>query len=396
MTITVILVALVIGLSALLVSAALFLRGPSRRQFDDQEARDLRNDVLLLRETTEKSLQNVNAVFSGQLQAVTSHVQTTLASVTSDLGSRLDSINRQVTEQLNQSSNVMNANTDAVSKNMAAVQMTFAGLQKQVGAMTEQARQLSDMSKAVTALEHVLRAPKLRGNFGEEQLETLLSLVFSRQQYELQHRFSSGEVVDAVLFLPLGHVAVDSKFPLENFRRINDAGEDEKKTARRDFLRDVRRRVDEIATRYIRPSEGTLPFALMYVPAENVYYETIIRHDDEPFHLYRYCLEKRVIPVSPNSFYAYLQTIMVGLKGMQVSQRAETIVREIESLRIELDKFTKAFDTVGQHIKNAASKLEEGSRLLNKVELRVESLSGDGAEQQTLFEDKKKSLGAGI
>jgi len=133
----------------------------------------------------------------------------------------------------------------------------------------------------------------------------------------------------------------------------------------------------------------------VYVPAENVYYETIIRDDDEPFHLYRYCLEKRVIPVSPNSLYAYLQTIMVGLKGMQVSQRAETIVREIESLRIELEKFTRAYDTVGQHIRNAASKLEEGSKLLNKVELRVESLAGDGTEQQSLFEEKKKSLGTG-
>src|SRR5262249_38145094 len=176
------------------VSAVVLLRRPVR---DDQETRDLRNDVVLLRETTEKSLHNVNTVFSGQLQAVTSHVQATLAGVTADLGSRLDSINWQLTTQFNQSSNVMNANTDVVSKNIAAVQMTFAGLQKQVGAMTEQARQLSDMSKAVTALEHVLRAPKLRGNFGEEQLENLLSLGFSRQQYELQHRFSSGDVGDA-------------------------------------------------------------------------------------------------------------------------------------------------------------------------------------------------------
>jgi DNA recombination protein RmuC len=294
----------------------------------------------------------------------------------------------------------MTANTDAVSKNVAAVQMTFAGLQRQVGEMTEQARQLSDMSRAVAALEHVLRAPKMRGNFGEEQLESLLSLVFSKQQYALQYRFPSGQVVDAVLFLPLGHVAIDSKFPLENFRRIAEcAGEDERKTARRDFLRDVRRRVDEVASRYIRPAEGTLPFALMYVPAENVYYETIIRNDDEPFQLYRFCLDKRVIPVSPNSFYAYLQTIMVGLKGMQVSQRAETIVRDIESLRIELEKFTRAYETVGQHVRNAASKMEEGSKLLNKVELRVESLAGEGVEQQTLFEneeEKRKALGAGL
>jgi DNA recombination protein RmuC len=387
-------IAIVVGLSAVLISVALFLRRPAAPN-QDAETRDLRNDVMLLRETTERSMQNINTAFSGQLQAVTAHVQASLASVTSDLGSRLDNINRQVTEQLNQGTNVMSAGSDAFNKNMAAVQTTFAGLQKQVGEMTEQARQLSDLSKAVTAIEHVLRAPKLRGNFGEEQLENLLGLVFPKEQYAMQFRFSTGEITDAVVFLPQGSVAIDSKFPLENFRRIAEStSEEEKKVLRRDFLRDVRKRVDEVALRYIRPAEGTLPFALMFVPAENVYYETIIR-DEDGFQLYRYCQEKRVIPVSPNSLYAYLQTIMVGLKGMQVGERAESIVREIESLRIELEKFTKAYDTVGQHIKNAAAKLEEGSRLLNKVELRVEGLTGNGAEQQTLFEEKKRSLGAG-
>lgn len=383
--------AVVIAVGALLINiVVLLLRRPAA---SDQQAAVLHNDVQLLRESTEKSIQNI----SNQLQVVTSQVQTSLAGVTGDLGGRLDSINRQVTEQLNQGTNVMSRNSELFSQKVADVQTTFAGLQKQVGEMTEQARQLSELSRAVTAIEHVLRAPKLRGNFGEEQLESLLSLVFSKQQYELQHRFSTGEVTDAILFLPLGNVAIDAKFPLENFRRFAEATvEEEKKCARRDFLRDVRRRVDEIAARYIRPAEGTLPFALMYVPAENVYYEAVIRNEEDPFQIYKYCLEKRVVPVSPNSFYAYLQTIMVGLKGMQVSQRAETIVREIESLRIELEKFGKAYDTVGQHVRNAAAKLEEGSRLLNKVELRVESLAGDGSEQQTLFDDKKKSLSAGI
>lgn len=383
------LIAIVVGLSAVLISAALLLRKPAP---PSPVVDDLRGDLRQLRET----VQNINAAFSGQLQAVTSSVQNSLGGVTTDLGSRLDNINRQVTEQLNQSSIVMSASADAVNKNMSAVQTTFAGLQRQVGEMTERARQLSDVSRALSAIENVFGAPKMRGAFGEEQLENLLGLVFSRQQYALQYRFTSGEVVDAVLFLPLGRVAVDSKFPLENFRRtVEQAGADEKKAARREFLRDVRRRVDEIASRYIRPAEGTLPFALMYVPAENVYYEAIVRDDDDPFQLYRYCLEKRVIPVSPNSFYAYLQTIMVGLKGMQVSERAESIVREIEALRIELEKFVKAYDTVGSHVRNAASKLEEGSKLLNKVELRVESLAGNGAEQKSLFEEERKSLGAG-
>jgi DNA recombination protein RmuC len=307
-------------------------------------------------------------------------------------------MNRQVGERLHQSTVSMNASTHAVSERVGAVQSTFAGLQKQVGEMTEQARQLADLSRSVSAIEHVLRAPKLRGQFGEEQLESLLGMVFSQQQYQMQYRFSSGEIVDAVLFLPQGHVAVDSKFPLENFRRIIDlATDDEKRTARRDFLRDVKRRVDEVAAKYIRPGDGTLSFALMYVPAENVYYETMIRNDDDPFQLYRYCLEKRVIPVSPNSLYAYLQTIMMGLRGMQMSRRAEEIVRDLESLKIELEKFTKAYDTAGQHVRNAASKLEEGSKLLNKVELRVEGLvRGESVEQPGLFEEKKKkSLGAG-
>jgi DNA recombination protein RmuC len=389
-------IAIVIVFSAALISAALLLRKPGNHG-RDAETRDLRNDVAVLRETTEKSIQTINAVFSGQLQSVTAQVQASMAGVTADLGGRLDNINRQVTEQLNQGANVIHAGADAFNKNLAAVQNTFAGLQKQVGQMTEQARQLGELSKAVTAIEHVLRAPKLRGNFGEEQLENLLGLVFSKQQYALQYRFASGEVTDAVLFLPLGYVAVDAKFPLENFRRIAESTNDEEKKAlRRDFMRDVRRRVDEIASRYIRPAEGTLPFALMYVPAENVYYEAVIRNEDEAFQLYRYCLEKRVIPVSPNSLYAYLQTIMVGLKGMQVTQRAESIVREIESLRIELEKFAKAYDTASQHVKNAATKLEEGSRLLNKVELRVEGLAGNGSgEQQTLFDEKTKSLAAG-
>jgi len=384
------LIAIVVGLSAVLISVALFLRKPAAPA---PAVDDVRGELRQLRDT----VQNINTAFSGQLQAVTSNVQASLGGVTADLGRRLDSINRQVTEQLNQSTIVMSASADAVNKNMTAVQTTFAGLQRQVGEMTGQARQLSDLSRSLSALENVFGAPKMRGAFGEEQLENLLGLVFSRQQYALQYRFSSGEVVDAVLFLPLGRVAVDSKFPLENFRRTAEpAGGDEKKAARREFLRDVRRRVDEIASRYIRPAEGTLPFALMYVPAENVYYEAIVRNDDEPFQLYRYCLEKRVIPVSPNSFYAYLQTIMVGLKGMKVSERAESIVREIEALRIELDKFIKAYETVGSHVRNAASKLEEGSKLLNKVELRVESLAGNGAEQQTLFEEERKSLGAGL
>jgi DNA recombination protein RmuC len=157
----------------------------------------------------------------------------------------------------------------------------------------------------------------------------------------------------------------------------------------------VRRRIDEIAGKYIRPAEGTLPFALMYIPAENVYYEAVIR-DDDGTDLYQYCIQKRVIPVSPNSLYAYLQTIMVGLNSLRISQRAEAVLREIESLTIELEKFDKVFSTLGGHLRNASRSYEDSARELGKLEDRVESLSNGGVEQKELFvEDKPRALAAG-
>ena len=382
-----------IGVVAML---ALFLLLRRNAPAEDPNVAQLRNEMQSLRQSTENSIQNVNNAFAAQVQTLTSHVQNSLTGVTAQLGDRLDSINRQVTEQVNQSARLMNASSHTVTERISDVQTTFASLQKQVGEMTAQAQQLGELSRSVTAIEHVLRAPKMRGNFGEEQLETLLGMVFARQQYSLKYRFPSGEVADAVLFLSSGKLAIDSKFPLENFRRIGQTViEDEKKSARKDFLRDVKKRVDEIAAKYIRPADDTLPLALMYVPAENVYYETIIRDDDDGQQLYRYCLEKHVVPVSPNSLYAYLQTVLMGLKGLQVSQRAENMARELESLKIELEKFGKAYDTVGQHIRNAGGKFEESNKLLTKVELRVESLVGNGAEQTELFAADEKALRAG-
>lgn len=347
----------------------------------------MRRDMGLLRESTERSIQAMNASFSAQMQTVSSHVQGTLTTVSQSVNGRLEEMNRQMHEQLQRNVELVSTTSDSVGERMSAVQSTFAGLQKQVGEMSEQARQLAEMSKSVSTLERVLAAPKLRGGFGEAQLENLLKMVFAHDQYQMEFPFSSGEKADAVLFFPQGHVAIDSKFPLENFRRLAESQTDsEKKTLRREFLRDVKRRIDEIATKYVRPSEGTLPFALMYVPAENVYYESIIR-DEEGNDLYNYCVQKRVIPVSPNSLYAYLQTIVLGLNSMRVSQRAEWILREIEGLRIEMGKFSDSFDVTGKHLRNAQAKYDESLRALDKIQTRVQLLGNGATEaQNALFE----------
>ncbi len=336
----------------------------------------LRNDLTILRETTQQSLRLMNEAFDRQLQGMGSSVQKALAGVQTEMGGRLEAMNQNVARRLNENVQAMRETSGSVGDRMAGVQATFAELQKQIGGLSEQARQLSETSKLVGDLQRIFSAPKLRGGFGEAQLDALLSQVFAREQFQLQYQFPSGDIADAIVHFPLGSVAIDSKFPLENFKRMLEAGGDaDRKIARRDFLRDVKRRVDEIAARYIRPADGTLPFALAYIPAENVYYEAIIR-DEDGNDLYPYCLERRVFPVSPNSLYAYLQTIVVGMSGMRISQRAQSILRELDSLRHELGKLDEIYGTLGQHLKNAALRFDDGRRALDRLEGQVSALAG--------------------
>jgi DNA recombination protein RmuC len=376
-----IVLAVVAGL-AVLVAVVTLMRGRDAGSAPAVEA--LRNDVNILRETNAKSIQ----LIAEQVRAIGGNVQTSLEAVRSDVGNRLDA-----------NASAMSQTSKTVNDRMANVQTAFANLQEQVGAMGEQARQIAEVSKGLGDLERIFSAPKLRGGVGEMQLENLLSQVFAREQYEVQYRFTSGEIADALVHLPQGDVVIDSKFSLENFRRMASATtEVERKAMRREFIKDVRKRIDEIAGKYIRPAEGTLPLALMYVPAENVYYEAIIR-DEAGDDLYDYCVQRRVFPVSPNSLYAYLQTIIVGMNGMRVSQRAESILREIQSLRLEVEEFDEVFGKLGTHLKNAVNNYELSARELTKLENRLQSLSGtDG--QKSLFderrlEDKKRALGAG-
>jgi DNA recombination protein RmuC len=373
--------------AALAGLVAWLLRGGSGREIEE-----LRGQINLLRESSEKSIQSITAVFQG----LGGNLEKSLTSVRTEVGGRLDAMNQHVAERLNENAAAMRASSKEVNDRIANVQSTFAGLQKQVGEMTEQARQLGEISHSMSKLEQVLSAPKLRGGFGETQLENLLASVFAREQFSMQYKFGSGDVADAVLRFDKGMVAIDSKFSLENFRRIAGADTDAaKKTARKDFLKDVRKRVDEIAARYIRPADGTMPFALMYIPAENVYYEAIIR-DEDGNDLYAYCVQKRVMPVSPNSLYAYLQTILVGLNSMRISQRAEGILRELQSLEVELEKFDEVYARLGTHLRNASRSYEDSAREFARIGNRVENLANSNApEQMTLAGDFKKAIGSG-
>jgi DNA recombination protein RmuC len=197
--------------------------------------------------------------------------------------------------------------------------------------------------------------------------------------WAVKHRFRDGTQVDAVIRLAGSLVSVDAKFPLESFRRmaIAEAPADRQR-ARREFARSVKLRIDEIADRYIKPDEGTFDFAMMYVPAENVFYEIITAEPgaESPWELFQYAWARRVIPVSPNSFYSYLMAIAYGLRGMRIEQRARTIVGELRSVQDAFGAWTADFAMLGRHLKNAGAKFDECQRKVDQFGDRVARIAG--------------------
>lgn len=263
---------------------------------------------------------------------------------------------------------------DAEQHNRAS----YAQISQTLGGLAAAAQQMVDVGNKVSGLEDLLRPPKLRGGMGETLLAELLAQILPERAYRLQHRFKSGERVDAVICLGDALVPVDAKFPLESFRRLTAlADENEMARERKVFMRAVKNHIDQIAWKYILPDEHTYDFALMYIPAENVYYETILKDDSEDG-LFPFALEKRVIPVSPNSFYAYLQVVIHGLKGLQIEERAREIMEYLSRLKVDEDRFRQEFDILGSHLQNARKKYEDAQRRLDHFEDRLLSTTEPG------------------
>jgi len=266
----------------------------------------------------------------------------------------------------------LQAGQGTLAQSLQSNQQVLQQLNTQIGELQGTNKQMLRLGIDVKRLQDILASPKLRGQMGEWSLENLLAQVLPQGSFELQHTFQDGRIVDALVRMAGFAVGIDAKFPLPSFERIVACPEEaDRPKLRRQFLRDVSAHVDKIASDYIRPAEGTLDFALMYVPAENVYYETVIQCEGDSADLLRHCMDKKVIPVSPNLLYAYLMTVAMGLHGLQIERQAAQIRRNLGKLNSSFAEFLGTWDTLGTHLRNAYGKYDDGQKRLDRLGLQL-------------------------
>ena len=312
-------------------------------------------------------------------------LQQQMAGAAVQLEQRLGQLTKTLNDQLAQGHQLSQQGQKLMNDRLEAAGKTIGELKGQLGQLGQATQNIAAVGTEVRKLQDILQSPKLRGSLGEWTLENLLAEVLPRQHYELQYRFGNGTIVDALVKLAQGSVAIDAKFPLSNFQAMLAAEDGEARgRLRRAFLKDVCRRIDEIAQKYILPDEGTLDFALMYVPAENVYYEAMMG-EEKGVDVGAYGRGRKVICVSPNTLYAYLMVVATGLKGLQIEKNAQEIRRQLSRLTGEVGLLVNDFAVVSKHLGNAVSKHQEAGRKLDNLQMRVERMEdeSDGESDQT-------------
>ncbi|QQG40964.1 MAG: DNA recombination protein RmuC [Candidatus Levyibacteriota bacterium] len=211
--------------------------------------------------------------------------------------------------------------------------------------------QMSEIGRSMKELQDFLKSPKLRGNIGEQVLKDLISQMFPKNSFNLQYQFKSGEKVDAAIKTDAGILPIDAKFPMENFQKMIKAeNKTERESVEKEFIRDIKKHIETIAKKYILPEEGTMDFALMYVPSESVYYEVVNNVE-----IMEYAKRNRIYIVSPSTLYMHLQTILLSFEGKKIEAHAKDVFRLLQALQIDYEKVDENLGVLGKHLNNAAS-----------------------------------------
>jgi DNA recombination protein RmuC len=305
-------------------------------------------------------------------------LQNQIAEITKTLDSKLGASTQMFQQQFAQTHQIVRDVTEKLTK--------LDETNKQVVTFADQLQQLQD----------ILKNPKQRGVLGEYYLETLLKNVLPPDSYKMQYKFKNGEIVDAAVFVDDKVIPIDSKFSLENYNRIvEERDQAERERLEKQFVNDLKERVTETA-KYIRPDENTMDFAFMFIPHEAIYYDLLINKigsitGDTESIIQRAAGKYRVIIVSPTSFLAYLQTVLQGMKAMQIQEQTKEILKNVVQLQKHLVSYADHHQRVGKHLSTTVSMYNQSSKEFKKIDKDVVRIAGGKSELLPLEIDKPQS-----
>ncbi len=294
-----------------------------------------------------------------------------LSKQNNDLKDVLQRVHSDIDQKLYQHSDQFERKIQATTTNLFSITKNLSDLQTSH-------RHIKELRDELTSLNTILHTPKLRGNLGELLLEDLLRNYFPSDRYQMQYEFPNGNKVDACIFLE-DHfkLCIDAKFPLENYRKFIETQEDKHI---KEFGRDVKKHIKDISSKYILPKERTLNFALMYIPSETIYYEILTQKELSP--LFEQSFELGVIPISPSTFFSYVQILLLGFKGLQVEEHAERILIAVQDLGKNLEQFSGTYEKAEKHLSNASNAFTDAKYQLGKMRMITESLAEMEIEPQ--------------
>jgi DNA recombination protein RmuC len=313
------------------------------------------------------------------------------------LQNQLNELTRTLDSKMTQSSQSMNESVKhqftESQKLVRDFTVDLQNITREITEVKETNKQVFTITESLRNLEKVLKNQKQRGSLGEAGLELILGNILSPDEYELQHLFKGGEIVDAIIKTKEGIICIDAKFSLDNYNRVIAEEDEQRRDAlEKDFKNDLKKRIDETA-KYIRPKDGTLPFAIMYIPAEGIYYDLLINQvgslkvNTRSLIEYAY-KDKGVIIVSPTTFVAYLQTILMGFRAFKIEESTKQIAKRVDDLRRHLLAYEEHHTKLGSSLGTVVNHFNQSDRSFRMIDKDIMRISGQGIDHQLLEVEK--------
>lgn len=321
------------------------------------------------------------------------------------LQQQLAELTKTMNERMGESNKVMQDNArvqfreskELIQEINKEVNEQLRNVVRGVAEVSESSKQVYSVAEQLQSLEKVLKHQKQRGNLGEASLQLALENMLPATAYKLQYLFPGGDIVDAVVITKDGMIPVDAKFSLDNYRRLVDETDDTRREElEKEFKNDLKKRIDETA-KYIRPKDGTLPFAFMYIPAEAIYYDLLVNEvgavkvNTRSLIDYAY-KDKNVIIVSPTTFAAYLQSVLYGFRAFKIEESAKQIGKHVESLSRHLKAYDDYFKKVGSSLGTTVNHYNTAQKELGKVDKDIAKITGDSMDFETVSIDKPQAI----